>query len=89
MRHKVLSVTFETNAQPSTEGRFTIPKTICEFLGLESEDAIQLLIQTPEGKTLYDGEKTLKSGTEIYGDDIRDRVRSGQRILVTVSYPRE
>lgn len=86
MAHQVLSVTFEVNAQSHSNGQFSIPAEVCRILGcLRSGDTIRLMIQTQSGVLLFDGPKQLASGAEIYGPDMAERIRAGQRIRVTAS----
>jgi hypothetical protein len=88
MSHEVLSVTFEIDAQSSEAGRFSIPADVCGALrDLKDGDPVRLVIQTPAGILLFLGEKVLGSGREIYGADIRECVKAGQRIRVHVSRP--
>ncbi len=81
------SVTFEVDAQKHRDGQFTIHKEVREILGLKSKSLVSLIIETPYGK--YEGVKTLKSGPEIYGRDLPQYVKAGQRIKVTASRPPE
>lgn len=86
MGHQVLSVTFEVDAQSSSDGRFSIPAEVCQLLGsLSTGDTVRLVIQTPSGALLFAGTKQLSSGTEIYGADMAERIKAGQRIRVIAS----
>ena len=88
MNHQVISVTFEVDAQSHKDGIFSMPTEVCEILGgLNNGDPVALVIQSTNGTLLYSGEKTLASGKEIYGADLKDHVKAGQRIRVTVSIP--
>ena len=82
-----LSVTFDLDAQFHSDGWFTVPEEVCNILGLDHEEDIHLRIETTSGEVVFDDVKTLKSGTEIYGNDIRQCVQAGQRIRVTASRP--
>ena len=85
MRPEVMSVTFEIDAQ-SVDGRFSVPAEVCRILGdLNDGDTVRLVILTPSGTLLFAGAKTLGSGREVYGPDIRECVKQGQRIRAVVS----
>lgn len=86
MSYKILSVTFEIDAQSHTDGQFSVPAEVCKILGgLKNSDPVNLVINSTSGALLYSGEKTLASGREIYGAELKDCVKAGQRIRVTVS----
>ena len=86
MNHQIISVTYEIDAQSHTDGRFSVPTEVCEILGgLKNGDPVNLVIQSTSGELLYSGEKTLASGREIYGADLKEHVKAGQRIRVSVS----
>lgn len=87
MAHEVLSVTFEIDAQEYKDARFTVPQEVCGILGLKSGDDIVLVIQHPSGGPVFSGTKELSSGTEIYGPELADHVKAGQRIRVTAYRP--
>lgn len=88
MNHRVISVTFEIDVQSYTDGRFTVPIEVCEILGgLKNGDLVNLVIQSTSGLQLFAGKKTLTSGREIYGTDIKAQIKAGQQIRVTVSNP--
>jgi hypothetical protein len=88
MSHQVISVTFEVDAPSHKDGIFSMPTEVCEFLGgLKNGDPRHLVIQSMNGAQLYAGEKTLASGREIYGADLKDHIKAGQRIRVTASKP--
>jgi len=88
MNHQIISVTFEVDAQSHADGRFSVPTEVCEILGgLKNGDLVNLVIQSKSGAQLYAGEKTLASGREIYGADLKDHIKAGQRIRVTASKP--
>ena len=78
----ICSVIYEIDAQ-GTDGRFTVPKSVCDILGLAHQDRVHLEISTPE--VTFRAVKTLSSGTEIYGPDIAKYVRAGERLRVTAS----
>ncbi|MFC2063711.1 hypothetical protein ACFLXB_01265 [Chloroflexota bacterium] len=85
MKPNILSVTFEINAQSHKDGQFTVPNDVCIILGLDNEDMIRLVVETPGGTHLFSGEKKLSSGHEIYGPEINNFVKAGQRIRVHAS----
>lgn len=72
---------FEVRAQ-NWAPRFTVPKKVCRSLGVKCEDELYLTIWDARGHKLYEGKKTLKSDTEIYGKDIRAAVSKGQKLKV-------
>lgn len=81
------SVEFETQTHRN-EGRFTIPKQVRNQLGLSSHGGaiVHLIIRTAAGGLLFEGDKMKKSGSEIYGKDIREKgIKARQRLVVTVS----
>lgn len=80
MNHKVLSVTFETNAQSHKDGQFTVPREVCDLMGIGNGDMIMVEIK---------GHKIsakLASGTEVYGPEFRELIKAGERIVVAISY---
>ena len=86
MSHRVLSVTFEIDAQSHSDGQFSIPAEVCAILGgLKSGDLVRLVIETPSGTLLFSGEKQLASGREIYGPEMKERIKAGQRVRVFAS----
>ncbi len=86
MSHQVISVTFEINAQSHKDGVFSIPAEVCKILGdLKNDDQVNLVVQSTSGDQLFAGKKALASGKEIYGADLKDLIKAGQRIRVTVS----
>lgn len=85
MSYDVLSVTFEKDAMRHRDGHFTIPKKICELINLAPGDQVHLIIRTVKGDFLYAGKWQMKSGYEIYGGELRERIKAGERIIVTVS----
>ncbi len=84
MSYQILSVVLEIDAQSHEDGHFSIPKVVCDTLGLKSEDPVRLVIETLDGKLLFTGQKPLRSGLEIYGPEMKI-IKAGQRIRVTVS----
>ena len=85
MAATIISVTFETDAQRSSEGRFSIPESVCNILGVQSGDSVALVIESSAGIRAVT--KTLVSGKEIYGDQVADVVKAGERIRVTALCP--
>lgn len=78
--------TFETSVYRTSRG-FNIPKRICRELGVRSRDSVYLIVKTPSGQELFKGRKTLKSDTEIYGQDIASVLEPGRSIVVEVYDP--
>jgi hypothetical protein len=69
----------------AARARFSVPKSICNSLGVKCENAVSFVVKDAAGSKLFVGVKYLKSGLEIYGGDIRQSgIRAGQRISVTV-----
>ena len=87
MDHKILSVTFEVDADQHSIGRFYVPAEVYELLGLKAGDHISLLVDTPRGT--YAGIQTLESEGEIYGTELSHYVESGMRLRVTASRPEQ
>ena len=85
MSDEILSVTFEKNAMTHQDGHFSIPTKICKVLGLNYDDAIHLIIHHPKGGLLFAGQWQMKSGYEIYGKEMAERIKAGDRIRVTVA----
>lgn len=83
MAHKIISVTYEIDAQNHKDGQFSVPKKICEFLELNSEDNVALEIISSKGA--LSTQSKLASGYEIYGQNISNHVSAGEKITVTVS----
>ena len=79
------AVMYTITAQPQGNGKFSVPKKVTDFLGLHDGDKIRLVIESSKGK--IDIVTYLKSGKEIYGDEISKHVKSGEQIRVTASKP--
>lgn len=80
---RIISVTFQGNAQNFEPGHFTIPKKVADFLEIPSGTTVHLRIADSDGKELFNDDWDMKSGTEIYG--LYDAVEAGQLVTVTVS----
>jgi hypothetical protein len=52
---------------------------------LQNGDSIRLVTMTPAGDLLFAGTKQLSSGRQVFGPDIRERVKAGDRIRVVTS----
>ncbi len=78
---------FRRRVYPKTR-EFSIPKKTCDALGIWSEDSVHLVVRDQDGKELFQGRKTLKSGSEIYGKDIAPVLVPGSIILVEAAEPR-
>jgi len=87
MPSEILAVTYEIDAMTHKDGYFSIPKKVSDLLGLKSNDYVHLIITHPSGGHLFSGKWQMKSGNEIYGPEIAARIKSGQRIRVSVSRP--
>jgi len=85
MAPTIISITFEIDAQNHKDGHFSVPRGVCNLLGLQAGDDIALFIKS-SSRTL-EITKKLSSGTEIYGSDIAECVKAGERITVTASCP--
>jgi hypothetical protein len=83
----VISVTFETRLQDKGQLRFSIPKKVAQLLGLgNSKKRVWLSIKTRSNKPVYDAPKTMTSGKEITGADMKKAgLKPGQPIRVQVS----
>ncbi len=87
MGYRVLSVTFEVDADEHSIGRFFVPKQVSDALELEQGDDISLLVDTPNGT--YAGIKALGEDGEVYGTDLSHYVAAGDRLRVTASRSEE
>lgn len=76
-------VKFEKHAQNHKDGQFSIPMEICHELGLKSGDYADLEVKSKEGTKFFE-RKQLRSGPEIYGPEIREHVKAGEHLVVTV-----
>jgi hypothetical protein len=86
MATTIISVTFEVDAQRHKDGQFSVPKNVCDLLRLQDEDYIALVIKSADG-VKFKTTKKLSSGKEIYGPEISEHVKAGDRITVTASRP--
>ena len=80
-------MTFEINPQKHNDGQFTIPKQVCDLLKLKPLDEIDLLVRDHNGKRLLIGTFKLKSGTEIYGETVREVIKAGTLLRISASKP--
>jgi hypothetical protein len=83
--HKILEVNkasstarFEINAQNGQSCQFSIPKEVCDLLGISPQDRIWIGVSSARGVTKSNTK--LKSGREIYGDGLKDACNPGERI---------
>lgn len=83
--HEIISVTFEINAQHHRDGQFSVPKKVCDILGLGNGDDIKLIVATAAGRV--EANAKLKSGMEIYDPVFKQYVKSGDLITVTAGRP--
>lgn len=82
--HKVLEVRYEIEAQHGAKPQFSVPKKVCDLLGVGSLDPVWIEVWSAS-KGVTRAATILKSGTEIYGDGLEDCCDRGERIHVTVS----
>ena len=87
MIEQVLAVTFDKKAMGFEDGHFSIPVDVCNLLDLESGGLVHLIISSPKGGLLWAGTRRMRSGLEIYGPDMAERIKAGDLIRVTVSVP--
>jgi len=83
----VTAVIYErtTHAGPA---QFTVPVAAQAAFDFDDGDEVYVVVEDPStGERLFEGPKTLESGPEIYGPDIRAALASNQLIRVTVSRP--
>ena len=82
----IKEITYEIEAH-TRPGRFVVPKEVLEPLGLSETDPIHLVIRDADnpGEILFDDNKNMKSGPEVYGPDIKAIVESKQRLRITAS----
>lgn len=85
MSATICSVTFEIDSQPHRSGQFSVPKAVCDILGLRPGDQVALIIKTP--KVTFEATKPLSSGTEVYGPEIAEYVEAGTRLRITAARP--
>jgi len=78
MKTQIISITFETISQEHKDGQFTIPKEIRDVMGLEFGDDVILEIKGQKIKS------KLRSGPEIYGEEIKKLVKAGETFVVTI-----
>ena len=77
-----LEVEFRTKTQRRS-ARFTVLKPYRDQLGLRGDETVGMMIDSPTGH--FEGVKELKSGSEVYGRDIREKgIREDQPIRVKV-----
>jgi hypothetical protein len=82
MNASIVAVTFEVDVQAKSP-QFSIPQEVCRFLGVNSGDDLRLVIRDLAGNEIFNDQKSLRSGKEIYGADIRQAgIVPGQRICV-------
>jgi bifunctional DNA-binding transcriptional regulator/antitoxin component of YhaV-PrlF toxin-antitoxin module len=82
---KIVSVTFQINAQYYIDGRFTIPKEVRDILGVDHDNVLTVVIETDSQTFAYT--EPMVSGHEYYGEEIRKRVKAGQRLRITAYHP--
>jgi hypothetical protein len=75
---------FEINAQNGRSCQFSIPKEVCDLLGISPQDGILIEVSSARGVT-QSNPTNLKSGREIYGSGLKDACSPGERIRVRVT----
>ncbi len=83
MDYRILSVTFEVDADDQSVGRFYVPSEVSRALGLSLGDDVSLLVHTPMGT--FAGIKALGEDGEVYGTDLGHYVGTGERLTITAS----
>ncbi len=66
----------------SRDGHFTVPKDMCRAIGVDSGDTILLSLTGPHG-SFQNRAVTLRSGTEVYGPELQDIIKSNDEITIT------
>lgn len=79
---KVFEVRFEQVAQKATAGRFSVPKSVVEVLGVDASS--KLFVEVTSHKGAKSSLCQLKSGAEIYGD-FDGHFEPGEAITVRVT----
>lgn len=87
MDHKTIEITFVVTAQRHDDGQFSLPKPLARELGLGSGDPIRLTVSSTHGT--WTGASNLRSGLEIYGPELRNVVRRGERVRASVATTRD
>ena len=86
MASNIIAVEFHVNAQLWRDGQLTIPKEICQLLSIWQGDTIAVVITDRNSlSVIFAGREELKSGNEIYSDQLRASVERGHAIIVRVS----
>lgn len=78
----VFEVRFEQVAQPATPGRFSVPKSVAEILGVGNGSTVFVEVTSHRG--VMHKQCQLKSGTEIYGE-FEGHFDPGEQIVVRVT----
>ena len=84
MNHQTVEITFLVTAQHHEDGHFSLPKSLARELGLGPGDAVRLTVSSSHGT--WTGDHQLRSGLELYGVELRDVVRRGERVRVSVGH---
>lgn len=82
MKANIFEVRFETEAQKATRGRFSIPKSVVEILGIR--ESSQLIVEITSTKGVHSIITTMKSGSEVYGG-LEEYFDPGEYIVVKVT----
>lgn len=81
MLPQIISVTFSVTVQANGD-RFGVPVKAYTALDLtHNQDSIQLWIHSSSGS--FNIVTKMMSGSEIYGPEIKGRLKAGERILVS------
>ncbi|MFN8460784.1 MAG: AbrB/MazE/SpoVT family DNA-binding domain-containing protein [Anaerolineales bacterium] len=67
--------------QSHKDGQFTVPKEVCELLGVGNGDEIEVEIKGQKILT------KLASGTEVYGSEFTPLIKAGERIRISINLP--
>lgn len=54
MSSEIISVTFEIDSM-NRDGYFSVPKKVCDLLGLRPKDYANIIINHPKGEHLFSG----------------------------------
>jgi hypothetical protein len=81
------SVSYEYATHDTQRGQIWVFADALRALGVDNPDGrpVHIVIETPPGTLVYSGEKTMRSGPEIYGPDIAEVVKPNSRVRVMVS----
>jgi hypothetical protein len=81
--HQYLSIILKIKARNDKDGCFNLPANLCYLFNFKPRDEIHLILENNLGKK-YNGKIKLKTNYEICGDDIKNFVKAGEIIKVTI-----